>query len=94
MMRKILLMAAVGVVIGILAACASSTPTPPIVGPGGVNPASKNCIDKGGTLDIRDSSAGQYGVCKFSDGSECEEWAYFRDECKPGDMKVWPSPTP
>ena len=25
------------------------------------------------------------GTCVFPDGSECDEWAYFRKECKPGD---------
>lgn len=47
------------------------------------NPAAINCLDKGGQSEIRTAEdGGQYGVCKFSDGSECEEWAFFRDECK------------
>ena len=46
------------------------------------NPASVNCIDNGGELEMRtDSSGGEYGVCKLN-GKECEEWAYFRGECK------------
>lgn len=46
------------------------------------NPASVNCEEKGGTLEIRnDASGGQVGYCKFSNGTECEEWAYFRGEC-------------
>src|SRR3989338_9433575 len=49
------------------------------------NPASVNCEEKGGKLKIKtDSSGNQYGLCKFTDGSECEEWAYFRGECAPG----------
>ena len=49
------------------------------------NPASVYCVEQGGTLDIRtDDSGGQYGVCVFKDGSECEEWAFYRGECKPG----------
>jgi WD40 repeat protein len=32
-----------------------------------------------------DASGGVAGVCIFPDGSECDEWAYFRGECKPGD---------
>lgn len=52
------------------------------------NPASVNCTDKGGTLEIRtDASGGEVGYCVFADGSECEEWAFFREECKPGDVK-------
>ena len=49
------------------------------------NPASVFCTDNGGTLEMRkDESGGEYGMCLFSDGSECEEWAYFRGECTPG----------
>jgi putative hemolysin len=49
------------------------------------NPASVYCIEQGGTLDIRsDAEGNQYGVCVFADGSECEEWAFFRGECAPG----------
>ena len=50
------------------------------------NPASVFCTDNGGTLEMRkDAGGGEYGMCVFSDGSECEEWAYFRGECKPGE---------
>lgn len=49
------------------------------------NPASVNCADKGGTLEIRkDASGGEVGYCHFADGSECEEWAFMRGECEPG----------
>ncbi len=50
------------------------------------NPASVYCEEQGGTLELRtDAEGGAYGVCIFPDGSECEEWAYFREECQPGD---------
>lgn len=45
------------------------------------NPASVNCIDKGGKLRIVDGENGQYGMCTLPNGTECEEWAYFRGEC-------------
>ena len=46
------------------------------------NPASKHCVDQGYELEIRADEAGnQYGVCIFPDGSECEEWEFFRGEC-------------
>jgi uncharacterized protein len=46
------------------------------------NPASEHCVDQGGQLDIREDTRGdQYGVCVFDDGSECDEWAYYRGEC-------------
>ncbi len=49
------------------------------------NPASVYCEEQGGTLDLREGDGGTIGVCVFADGSECEEWAYFRGECEPGD---------
>ncbi len=48
------------------------------------NPASVYCEEQGGTVDIRtDASGGQIGICVFSDGSEVDEWAYFRGEAGP-----------
>ena len=47
------------------------------------NPASVNCVKIGGKVDIKDSAAGQYGMCTFNNGTTCEEWALFRGEgCK------------
>lgn len=47
-----------------------------------VNPASVNCEQKGGRVDIRTGAdGGQVGYCVFSDGSECEEWNFLRGEC-------------
>ncbi len=47
------------------------------------NPASVFCEQQGYTTDIRTASDGsQSGVCIFLDGSECDEWAYFRGECQ------------
>jgi putative hemolysin len=48
------------------------------------NPASAHCEEKGYTLEMRTSAeGGQYGVCIFPEGSECEEWAFYRGECGP-----------
>ena len=50
------------------------------------NPASIYCEENGGTLDIReDDTGGQVGYCVFPDGSECEEWAFYREECQIGE---------
>jgi len=58
------------------------------------NPASVYCEEQGGTLQIRtDAQGGQYGVCVFEDGSECDEWAFFRGECKPGTEQEQPEST-
>lgn len=48
------------------------------------NPASVFCEERGYTLEMRTDAGGTYGVCIFPDGSECEEWAYYRGECEPG----------
>ena len=46
------------------------------------NPASVACKERGYVLEIRTNPAGgQYGVCKSSNGGECEEWAFFKGEC-------------
>ncbi|MBN2048686.1 MAG: DUF333 domain-containing protein [Anaerolineaceae bacterium] len=49
------------------------------------NPASVYCEEQGGTVEMRaDAEGNQYGVCVFSDGSECDEWEFFRGDCQPG----------
>jgi hypothetical protein len=48
------------------------------------NPASAYCVEQGYTSEIRTAADGsQSGACIFPDGSECDEWAYFRNECGP-----------
>lgn len=88
MLRMMILMALVAA----LAACKSSaSTTPESVTPTGSesqiglpNPASVYCVDNGGVSEIRSNTDGsQYGVCIFPDGSECDEWAYYRGECAP-----------
>ena len=57
----------------------SQTPAPDLP-----NPASVYCEQNGGELDLRqDAEGGVVGICVFADGSECDEWAYFRGECAP-----------
>jgi len=49
------------------------------------NPAAVYCEEQGGRVEIRTAAdGGQYGICLFPDGSECDEWAFYRDECSPG----------
>jgi len=63
-----------------------ASPTPEANMP---NPASVYCEENGGKLDLRqDASGGVAGICVFDDGSECDEWAYFRGECTPGGAPV------
>ena len=59
------------------------------------NPAAVFCEQHAGRNENRtDSSGGQYGVCVFDDGSECDQWAFFRGECQPGQSGLVPSPKP
>ena len=81
---KILMLVLVTVILT-LTACKSEEiqPTAAIEIP---NPASVFCKENGGTEENRQAADGSVaGFCLFSDGSECDEWAYFRGECKVGD---------
>lgn len=49
------------------------------------NPAAVYCLEHGGSLQPQQNQGGSYSNCVFADGSYCEEWAYFRGECQPGD---------
>jgi putative hemolysin len=72
-----------------LAACTTQTaaPIPTTAAPETANlpnPASVYCEQQGNRLEIRTAADGsQSGVCIFPDGSECDEWAYYRGECSP-----------
>lgn len=59
------------------------------------NPAAAACVEQGFVSEIRAAADGsQYGVCIFPDGSECDEWAYYRGECGPASQNGnTPSPT-
>ena len=94
MIRKVLFTLFMLVAIILLSSCSSSQ-THPISGPNLPNPASVYCEQNGGKLDLRqDASGGVAGSCIFPDGSECDEWAYFRGECKPGETLVTSVPAP
>ena len=56
------------------------------------NPASVFCEEQGGRIELREAEGGTYGVCIFDDGSECDEWAFYREECKPGDYDTASEP--
>jgi putative hemolysin len=59
----------------ILAACTNNNVEIP-------NPASQYCVNKGGNLEIVTASDGsQSGICTLKDGTKCDEWAYYRNEC-------------
>ncbi len=72
----------------LLAGCGQLTTQPaepnPSATPNLPNPASVYCEQQGYRLEIRTAQDGsQSGVCIFPDGSECDEWAFYRHECTP-----------
>jgi putative hemolysin len=78
----------------LLAACtpAPASPTPEANLP---NPASVYCEANGGRLEFRTDDAGNVaGICVFPNGSECDEWAYYRGECGPAQATLTPAAAP
>jgi len=71
--KKLFLICCVLLTLTMLSACRRNS--------GLANPASAFCEEGGGKVDIREEADGQVGYCVFPDGSECEEWAYYRGEC-------------
>jgi hypothetical protein len=70
------------------AASPSTTTASPSAAPGMGNPATANCIAKGGRSVIIETPLGQSGVCVFPDGSRCEEWRFFHGTCAPGKCRA------
>ena len=80
----IVLMALTVSMISLTACAAAGRETPGVDQAVMPNPASAYCEDQGYQLEIRSAENGsQTGYCLFPDGSECEEWAYYRGECGP-----------
>ncbi len=52
------------------------------------NPAAVYCKEQGGENEIKTFSSGQRGFCFFPDGSQCEEWDFYRGDCKQGQLKI------
>ena len=84
-----------------LTSCTPQTPPKPdsvptdIPQPNMPNPASAYCEEHGYRLEIRTAAdGGQAGYCIFPDGSECDEWAYFRNECGPDGQASPPTEFP
>jgi putative hemolysin len=77
------------VVVALLVAACGAEPTPnTFESPVEIaNPASQHCVEQGYELEMRTTAEGTTGYCIFDDGTECEEWAYYRGECQPGTPK-------
>lgn len=46
------------------------------------NPAAVKCVQDGYKYDIVNTEQGQSGKCIISEKVICDEWAYYRGECK------------
>lgn len=79
---KIAIVVVVIVIVSVLSTTKFVVHTKNTTGTQIANPASVNCIEKGGKLSIIDKPDGQVGMCTLSNGTVCEEWAYFRGECQ------------
>jgi putative hemolysin len=43
------------------------------------NPASVFCEEQGGTVEIvADEDGNQWGICQLADGTQIDEWEYWR----------------
>lgn len=52
------------------------------------NPASVNCVNLGGRLELVADANGSAGYCHLPDGRVCEEWSLMRGGCAaPGDAQ-------
>lgn len=77
------------VLLSFLVACNTQTPAEPGSDTQLANPASENCVEQGGTVQIETrGDGGQYGVCVFEDNMQCEEWALLRGDCPVGGLRV------
>jgi putative hemolysin len=58
---------------------------------GAADPSFHYCEQGGGTVEVVYSTIGiaSSAICQFADGTECDTWAYVRNECNPGDCTKW-----
>lgn len=46
---------------------------------GMANPASVYCVEQGGeSITKQNKDGSEYGICKFNDGKEVDEWEFYR----------------
>ncbi|OQX01455.1 MAG: hypothetical protein BWK73_46065 [Thiothrix lacustris] len=68
----------------LLSACASAPPQPMAVAPAvarAASPASLNCLQNHGKLEIRQTPEGEKADCLLPSGKRCDEWEMFRGNC-------------
>lgn len=69
--------------VSLLVSACSSTPVQPHNNHAqrSANPASLNCLQHNGRLEIRQTPQGEYAECILPSGKRCEEWEMFRGNC-------------
>ena len=66
----------------LLAGCQKVTASQEPASPAGLaNPASVYCQALGFNEETRTGDGGDYGVCIFEDGSECDSWDFLAGRC-------------
>ena len=75
-MKKIILLASVMLSLGACSSVQNKQEAAPSIGM--ANPASKYCVDQGGTLEIVKEERGDVGYCNLKNGQKVEEWALYR----------------
>lgn len=68
----------------ILGACASAPAPVQTATPGAArtaNPASLNCLQNNGRLEVHQTPAGERADCILPSGKRCDEWEMFRGNC-------------
>lgn len=64
---------------GSLGACSNMASSPPAAQQLALaNPATVHCISMGGESISHRTSSGEYSTCRLRDGSELEEWRFYR----------------
>jgi TolB protein len=83
--RKITISVCLLVMLVLSSACQPEPAAPtPTTSAGIPNPASLHCEQQGYEQQIVTADDGsQSGICLFPDGSQCDEWAFYRGECGP-----------
>lgn len=75
-MKNIIFLASIMLSLGACSSVQNKSEIVPSLGM--ANPASKYCVDRGGTLEIVKEERGDVGYCNLKNGQKVEEWALFR----------------
>ena len=80
-MKTLYLIVSIVLLAAFLVGCGPEDDQPKNPPAGLANPASVYCQGLGFEEETRQNSLGQYGVCIFPDGSECDTWDFLAGRC-------------